>query len=72
MPSPAREYTYSPGQGAVAQARLLAVLDRALAVLDLDVLAVCTVTLTFMASRTSEPRVYERIVAVWKKAGVAP
>ncbi|MFC7934380.1 hypothetical protein [Streptomyces cinereoruber] len=51
--------------------RLLAVLDRALAVLDLDVPAVYTVTLGLMAHRTSDPDAYEPIVAAWKKAGVA-
>ncbi|MFE0777113.1 hypothetical protein [Streptomyces sp. NPDC058861] len=51
---------------------LLAVLDRALAVLDLDTPAVHTVTLALLARRTPDPEVYEQITAAWKKAGVAP
>ncbi|MFC7794167.1 hypothetical protein [Streptomyces cinereoruber] len=51
---------------------LLAVLDRALAVFDLDVPAVYTVTLALMARRTPNPNAYEPIVTAWKKAGVTP
>ncbi|WP_435191237.1 hypothetical protein [Streptomyces sp. bgisy126] len=51
---------------------LLAILDRALAVLGLDVPAVYTVTLALLARRTPDPDAYAQIVAAWKKAAVAP
>ncbi|MFH9959044.1 hypothetical protein ACH4OX_33175 [Streptomyces roseolus] len=53
-------------------ASLLATLDRVLAVLDLDLPAVYTVTLALLARRALDPDAYEEIVAAWKKAGIAP
>ncbi|MFF5393096.1 hypothetical protein ACFY5H_33055 [Streptomyces sp. NPDC013012] len=50
---------------------LLALLDRALAVLALNLPAVHTVALALLARRTPDPDAYEQIAAAWKKAGVA-
>ncbi|MFE5512230.1 hypothetical protein ACFQ9J_16720 [Streptomyces sp. NPDC056529] len=51
---------------------LLTLLDRALAVLALDLPAVHIVTLALLARRTPDPDAYAQIAAAWMKAGVTP